>query len=225
MNSKKVKLKGARDGFLVTVDPGESYELIELEAGELFTNLRQLAKGARVSIETGLPGESHGLIEKLGAYLKTSFGVKEVVEKLYEESKGEIEPASELCEISGGAEVGDVKMLAGRVRSGQKVEAENHIVILGDVNPGGEVIAGGDILILGSLCGTAVAGQADNEKSIILALDFRPTQIQIAGMVAAGVGALAGKIPEYAFVEDGVIVVDSYVAANPFGKLPVLEER
>ena len=112
------------------------------------------------------------------------------------------------------------------MRSGQKIMAESHLIIMGDVNPGGEVCAGGDILVLGSLCGTALAGQAeDKENSIILAFDFRPTQVQIAGVVAAGMSASAGKTIEYAYVENGAIVVDNYMTANPFGKLPVLEER
>jgi septum site-determining protein MinC len=119
-----------------------------------------------------------------------------------------------------------MKLMAGRVRSGMKITAENHLIILGDVNPGGEVYAGGDILVLGSLSGVAVAGQGDGrENSIIFALDFRPNQVQIGGVVAAGMASSSGKHPEFAFVENGAIVVDNYITANPFGKLPVIEER
>ena len=50
--------------------------------------------------------------------------------------------------------------------------------------------AGGDILVIGSLCGTAAAGQTDNRDAIILALDFRPIQVKIGSVVAAGLSAV-----------------------------------
>ena len=213
----------------MTLDSSEPYELIEQQAAELFTNLRQLARGARVSVEGGEREVPQDLLLRLGMFLKTRFGVGDVVEKIKVGDKGDREDDRNIREIAqepGGLEMGDVKVMAGRVRSGQKVMAESHLIILGDVNPGGEVFAGGDILVLGSLCGTALAGQDENrENSIILAFDFRPTQVQIAGVVAAGMNASAGKAIEYAYVENGAIVVDNYMTANPFAKLPVLEER
>jgi septum site-determining protein MinC len=245
MASKAVKLKGTREGFSVTVDSKEPYEVIEKQAEELFLNLRQLARGARVSVEDGEDGVSPDLLLKLGMFLKNRFGVGDVVEKAIVEKARDhcdhrdpsdhvehvpdhegLEEIQEISQTPGGIDMGDVKVMAGRVRSGQKVMAESHLIVLGDVNPGGEVFAGGDIIVLGSLCGTALAGQAENkEKSIILAFDFRPTQVQIAGFVAAGMADSAGKKIEFAYVENGTIVVDDYVKANPFGKLPVLEER
>jgi septum site-determining protein MinC len=111
-------------------------------------------------------------------------------------------------------------VLAGRVRSGQRVTAERHLVIMGDVNPGAEVLAGGDVVVLGSLKGTAIAGQPDNEESIVFALDFRPTQIQIGSYVAAGLPTSPERIAEFAHVEEDTIVVDNYLEVNPFGRLP-----
>jgi septum site-determining protein MinC len=119
----------------------------------------------------------------------------------------------------------EVLMLMGRVRSGQKVTAGNHLLILGDVNPGAEVWAGGDILIMGSLRGTAVAGQPENEKAIVLALDFQPTQIQIGGIVGAGLPPSSKKQVEFAHVENDTIVVEAYLDANAFGRLPWLQVR
>lgn len=226
MNSNKsVKLRGTRDGFTLMLDSSEAYDVIEKETEDLFVNLRQLARGAKVSVDTGQEDIPPDLIMKLGEFLKARFGVQDVFKKIFVEKKADPEPSIDSQEEPGECDMGDVKMMAGRVRSGQRVTANNHLVILGDVNPGGEVFAGGDILVLGSLCGTAIAGQSDNEKAIILALDFRPTQVQIAGLVAAGMASSAGKKTEYAYVEKGAIVVDNYVTANPFGKLPVLEER
>jgi septum site-determining protein MinC len=97
---------------------------------------------------------------------------------------------------------------------------------MGDVNPGGEILAGGDIFILGSLRGNATAGNPDDEQSIIFALDFRPIQVQIGGLVAAGLSSSNEEDrPEFARVENGVIVVEDYFKANPFGRIPGLELR
>lgn len=230
MDSSSVKLKGTRGGFAVTLDASEPYEVIEEQAAALFTNLRQLARGSCVSVEgvaeEGVPRE---LLIRLGMFLKARFGVADVVEKTRIENNDggeENHDIREIAEQPGGVLMGEVKVMAGRVRSGQRIIAESHLIILGDVNPGGEVFAGGDILVLGSLCGMAVAGQGeDKENSIILAFDFRPTQVQIAGVVAAGMSSSVGNDIEYAYVENGAIVVDNYMTANPFGKLPVLEER
>jgi septum site-determining protein MinC len=91
---------------------------------------------------------------------------------------------------------------------------------LGNVNPGCELVAGGDIIVLGSLLGIAAAGQPDHLGAIVLALNFRPTQVKIGGIVAAGLPASSQGVPEYAYVEHGTIVVDDYLAANPFKRLP-----
>lgn len=72
----------------------------------------------------------------------------------------------------------------GTLRSGQKLEAENSIVIIGDVNPGASVIAGGNIVIIGSLTGSVQAGSGGNRNCFVMALSMSPIQIQIADIIA-----------------------------------------
>jgi septum site-determining protein MinC len=117
-------------------------------------------------------------------------------------------------------------MITGRVRSGQKIDASKHLIIYGDVNPGAEVIAGGDIIILGALCGTAIAGQKKDNKSVIFALDFRPSQIQINDVVGVGGAKKSIKLPEIAFLNSlGELEITNYLDQNPFSKLPWPEVR
>ncbi len=71
----------------------------------------------------------------------------------------------------------------GSLRSGQKVEYEGSIVILGDVNAGAEVIAGENIVILGELRGLAHAGAKGNRKAIITANKINCPQIRIADKI------------------------------------------
>lgn len=68
----------------------------------------------------------------------------------------------------------------GTLRSGQSLEAKNSIVIIGDVNPGANVIAGGNIVVIGSLKGNVTAGSKGDKNAFVMALSMTPMQIQIA---------------------------------------------
>lgn len=71
----------------------------------------------------------------------------------------------------------------GSLRSGQKLEAEGSLVILGDVNSGAEVIASDNIVVLGNLRGLAHAGAKGNKKAIISAGKLDTVQIRISNIV------------------------------------------
>lgn len=72
----------------------------------------------------------------------------------------------------------------GILRSGQKIEVDGSFVILGDVNPGAQIIAGGNVVVLGSLKGTVYAGYPDDSNAIVAALNMEPMQIQIGEYIA-----------------------------------------
>lgn len=71
----------------------------------------------------------------------------------------------------------------GSLRSGQKIEFEGSLVILGDVNAGAEVLAGENIVVLGILRGMAHAGAQGNKEAIIAAASIESPQIRIANIV------------------------------------------
>jgi septum site-determining protein MinC len=70
------------------------------------------------------------------------------------------------------------------VRSGVEIRHRGSVIILGDVNPGGIVVADGDILIWGRLRGVAHAGAQGNRECTIMALQMEPTQLRIADALA-----------------------------------------
>lgn len=72
----------------------------------------------------------------------------------------------------------------GTLRSGQVFEADGSVVVLGDVNPGGKVIAKGSVIVLGSLKGNIFAGVDGNENAFVVALEMSPMQIKIGGIIA-----------------------------------------
>jgi septum site-determining protein MinC len=213
-------MKGVGNSLWVTIAPDASLERIQKELARLFEPLKHLAGATRVVLDTGADGKEDPRRSQISTYLKDVFKLNEIVAPPAKESA---EKRPYRMKTSSGIIShyrGDTLLLAGRVRSGQSVKARKHLVIMGDVNPGCELIAGGDILVIGSLCGTAAAGQPDNPDAIILALDFRPIQVKIGAVVAAGLPAAGQGKPEFAHLEDGAIVVDDYLAANPFKRIP-----
>ena len=215
-----VKLKGVGDGFWVTLDPSRSEELLKNEMTKLFERLKHLAINARVVIDVGDAGGTDALVNSLGAFLKKRFDVG-VVTRPPEKRVVPVERIRQR-DLSRGwtHRRSDVLMLRGRVRSGQNIEAKKHLIITGDVNPGAQISAGGDILVMGRLLGQVHAGRPDNDDAMVLALDFRPTQVMIGEHVAAGVGGKTDGRVEFASVVNGAILVQDYLKSNPFGRIP-----
>ena len=85
------------------------------------------------------------------------------------------------------------------------------IVVVGDVNPGAELVATGDIVVMGALRGTAHAGAQGDVTARVIALELSPTQLRIATLIAAGDDskprAVRARGPEVALVENGRIAI------------------
>lgn len=106
------------------------------------------------------------------------------------------------------------RVVVGPVRSGVILDHEGHLFIFGDVNPGAEVRATGNIIVLGRLRGTAHAG-IGQELGFILALRLEPQQLRVGRKVARSGEDMRAIEPEIAFLTDDKIVVERYQ-----GKLP-----
>ena len=100
----------------------------------------------------------------------------------------------------------------GNLRSGQVLETETSIIVIGDVNPGASVISKGNIIILGALKGTVFAGATGNENAFVLALEMFPVQIRIADTIARSPDNPVKnekKEAKIAFLEEGNIYIES----------------
>jgi septum site-determining protein MinC len=107
------------------------------------------------------------------------------------------------------------RLVIGPVRSGVILEHEGHLFIFGDVNPGAEVRATGNIIVLGRLRGTAHAA-IGQDCGFILALRLEPQQLRIGRRVTrAGDDAAPPTDSEIAYIAGDAIVVERYL-----GKLP-----
>jgi septum site-determining protein MinC len=117
----------------------------------------------------------------------------------------------------------------GNLRSGQLLQRDESILVIGDVNPGAQLISNGDILIWGRLRGVAHAGAAGAEDSVIGALLFEPTQLRIGNLIAISPDkkpktgrsskSKASLPARIAYVVDNRILVADWNEARRGGKL------
>ncbi|MGH7685090.1 MAG: septum site-determining protein MinC, partial [Vulcanimicrobiaceae bacterium] len=107
-------------------------------------------------------------------------------------------------------------------RGGQSLANVGHVVVVGDVNPGAELVAGGDILVFGALRGVAHAGAQGDRSARVYALVLEPTQLRIATTIAAGMERTGPHEPEEAFLDGERITI---VAAGDVPHLRPIAEN
>jgi septum site-determining protein MinC len=106
----------------------------------------------------------------------------------------------------------------GTLRSGDHLQVEGSVLLLGDVNPGARISAGGHVLVWGRLRGMAHAGCGGDSNARIVALQLRPLQLRIADAVARGPeDRPPAGLAEEALLVDGTIRIDP---ASPGWPLP-----
>ncbi len=115
---------------------------------------------------------------------------------------------------------GGTNFYRGTLRSGQTIESENGIVVVGDVNPGASVSANGSVVVLGSVKGNVYAGLGGDEGAFIVALDMDPIQIRIGSVLAKSPDKTFVRrrrkrklkenksIPQIAYAKDGTICIE-----------------
>jgi septum site-determining protein MinC len=99
------------------------------------------------------------------------------------------------------------------LRGGQKEVFDGDVVVMGDVNQGAEILAGGDVVVVGTLRGMVHAGYPDNKEAVVVALNLTPLQLRIGPLIARGDdnpnhrGSLRSEI---ARVKDEHIMIEPY---------------
>jgi len=106
----------------------------------------------------------------------------------------------------------------GTLRSGEHLQAEGSVLLLGDLNPGARISASGHVLVWGRLRGVAHAGRQGDTSARIVALQLRPLQLRIAGAVARGPEERPPEgLAEEARLEQGEIRIEPADPLWPLG--------
>jgi len=182
MATSLINIRGTSKGIILTLDD---------EA--MFTDIFAELKSFLVKNHLNMKNDNAPITVKLGyRYLKESQEI-ELRKLLEDEYELHIENLS--SELTLKSQVikkyhdTQIKTYSRIVRSGQTIQVEGSLLLIGDVNPGGKVEASGNIFILGELLGIAHAGMKDNNHAIITASFMNPTQLRI--------GEYISRAPDY----------------------------
>ena len=98
------------------------------------------------------------------------------------------------------------------LRSGQSIHYNGSVVVLGDVNPGAEVSAAGNIIVMGALRGVVHAGASGDEDAVVLAFRLQPTQLRIANHITRPPDneAVGAGHPDMARIKDGIVTIEAF---------------
>ena len=216
-----INIKGIRDGLLVSVGQGE-WQAIKAELLDQMKERASFIQGARVTLDVGehtLPAAEMGRLRDdlsdlgiaLFAVLSTSLVTESSAQSLGLGTRI-FKPAQQTRKRTAAVQSpGEEGLFIQRtLRSGVKVEYPGHITIIGDVNHGAEVVAGGSILVWGRLRGVVHAGAEGDESAVIAALQLTPTQLRIAGQIAIPPEQRGEPKPEIARIRDGRVVADHW---------------
>jgi septum site-determining protein MinC len=102
----------------------------------------------------------------------------------------------------------------GTLRGGQALHNLGNLVVIGDVNPGAELVASGDIVVFGALRGVAHAGAQGDRSARVIALELAATQLRIATAIASGDVGTKPRGPEHASIAGDRIVVVPFAEAD-----------
>jgi septum site-determining protein MinC len=219
-----ISIKGIRDGLLITLGSGE-WETLADALAEQITDQADFFRGAKVALQVGERDLRHTAIrelsEKLAAHdvhlwaiLGSSPTTNRAARRLQLETELQVDGAFrvELPPLESDVFGSDGVLVRQTLRSGQQVRHTGHVVVIGDVNPGSEIIAGGDVVVWGRLRGTVHAGARGDDTAIVCALDLAPTQLRIADHIAISPeGRRRAPRPEVVSVRQGQIVAEEWV--------------
>ena len=219
MSQDTIIIKGIRQGLLVTLregnwDAGLDALKARLGATPAFFRGGRVALDVR-GLELGRPeiDRARALFARhqveLWALVSTNPATEAAAQELGLVISLGLPPprASETMAKEGEEPVIEGLVVRRTLRSGQSLRHPSHIVVIGDVNPGAEIVAGGDIVVWGRVRGVVHAGALGDEATVICALDLAPTQLRIAGHIARSPEERRRKpAPEMASVREGKIV-------------------
>ncbi len=215
-----VQIKGTRDGLLITLGDGNWQEL---EDGliEHIQHQAEFLKGGRLAIDVGNlvlnVVELSGLRDRLSEFGITMWAVisnspkTEHTAQMLGLATKLSPPGFEQTPKAGETHLFDCEaavLVQRTLRSGYSLQYPGHIVILGDVNPGADIIAGGNVIVWGRLRGVVHAGAEGDEQAIVCALDLSPTQLRISGHIALTPKRRGKPQPEIARLQENRVVAE-----------------
>ena len=223
-----VSIKGTRHGLLILVDPERDFEEIKQNLYNKMDAARGFFKGAKFAFyQETAENEQQKVLEEIcqryGLIHQPDIKAKLVNTSIASTAvDSPVSAEKQINKISDSATTKTDTLLVKRsLRSGQQINYPGHVVVLGDVHAGAEVVAYGNVLVLGICRGVVHAGANGNNIARVVAHRLHPAQLRISTSIACAPpdSQYESKYPEIAYLSaDGQIIVESYNSSRPAGK-------
>lgn len=211
MSKEAVILKGTKDGVKVILDENTSFDALMENILEKFKktksffssgNCRMVFEGAHIKEADRLALEN-----KVSELLSDCSVAIE-----YAEDARSTDAVHDDKKVFSDINEGYTRFYEGTVRSGRLLQSEGNLVVLGDINPGAEVVAAGNIVVMGTVRGIVHAGCTGNRGAFIVALNLSPTQIRIADIITRPPDEDNRKkiVPEKAYIKEETIYIEEF---------------
>jgi septum site-determining protein MinC len=219
----EMEMKGIKDGILISLETQEWSQALKDLVGHIDES-QAFFEGARLFIDVGdmilrakEMGELRDILSKhgvlLSGMLSNSLVTQETAQLLgltTSLKKPEHKTENNMKSLDTLLQGESAVMIRRTMRSGFKVAYQGHVVVLGDVNPGAEIVASGSIVVWGRLRGTAHAGAEGDEGAVVCALDLSPTQLRIAAKAATTPQDQEQPQPEIASIKENQIIAEPW---------------
>ena len=208
MPKEAVNIKGTRQGLVILFDAGQRFEDIKAGLRYKMESSRGFFTGARFTL--------YGASKLVPAQIKelesicAEYGLIPDPDVQWPPGKPKqsrkVEPASLKRPLPG-----DPALLVKRtLRSGQVITHPGHITVLGDIHPGAEVVAGGNVLVMGTCSGFIQAGAGGDSTVCIMAVTIFGAQLRIADKTIIVTGERPPGSPLIARIKNNQVVISKY---------------
>ncbi len=209
--NNSVIIKGTKSGIIVVLDSNMDFEELKENVARKFEESAKFLGNASMALSFEgrelTNDEQRELLnvinEKSNLHIVCIVDTDKEKEEIFSKSLNE-----RLMELQSNTG----QFYKGNLRSGQVLEVESSVIVIGDVNNGAKVVSKGNIIILGALKGNAFAGAAGNSKAFVVALDMEPVQIRIADTIGRAPDKKAKEVKKeakIAFVDEGNIYIET----------------
>ena len=178
-----VMIKGTKNGITLVLDENEEYDVLKEKVEKKFKESAKFLGNAK----TAIAFEGKKLTDEQKEELikciteNTELDIVCILDTSDEANeKFASAVGKKLIEMTAGS----CRIYKGNLRSGQCIESDTGLVVLGDVNPSAELISKGNIIVLGTMRGNAWAGAGGNTDCFVICQEMMPVQIRIADIIA-----------------------------------------
>lgn len=216
-----VQIKGVKEGLLITLGEGDWPDL-QKSLLEHITERAAFFQGAKVALDVGNQilhaaemGSLRDQLSESGVSLWAILSNSPLTEKTAQvlglaTRLSSPKPDRVIKPINTSLDGEAAVFIHRTLRSGFKVVFQGNVVVVGDVNPGAEIIAAGSVVVWGRLRGVVHAGAEGDEKAVVCALDLAPMQLRIAQYVAVPPKRKGKPQPEIAQIINHQVVADPW---------------